>query len=238
MGSASGPLVGDVGDDLAGDLGPGLGARGGTSGDGDIVAGSGAVDPIRQRLLDAALTAFTERGYERVRVSDIAAEAGLSVGVLYTRFTDKAQLLAEALAQHAGAMTRRVRTRVETDLGSDPAAAAAVLATLVSESASSSDRLVVDAMAAAAREPSAAEALVPELAATRATVRDRVEQARGFGQIDSELDSDALASVLHATVVGAMALRAVGLPTPDHDAVVQVTQRMLASFAPTQRRST
>lgn len=226
MGSASGHLID----------GP---AAGGASQEpsGSGLVGDAEVDPIRRRLLDAALVAFTERGYERVRVSDIAAEAGLSVGVLYTRFADKAQLLAEALAQHAGETTRVVRERVETDLGPDPAAAAAVFTALVSEPASSSDRLVVDAMAAAAREPSAAEALVPELAATRATVRDRVERARLQGNVDVDLDPDALASVLHATVVGAMALRAVGLPTPDHDAVLQVTRRMMASFAPTHRRS-
>jgi AcrR family transcriptional regulator len=232
MASASGHLVDGTADDVA----PQERSPAGLLGAGTVVDADD-VDDIRQRLLDAALVAFTERGYERVRVSDIAAEAGLSVGVLYTRFADKAQLLAEALAQYAGETTRMVRARVETDLGPDPAAAAVVLATLVSEPAASSDRLVVDAMAAAAREPSAAEALVSELAATRATVRDRVERARRQGNVDADLDPDALASVLHATVVGAMALRAVGLPTPDHDAVLQVTRRMMASFAPTQGRS-
>ena len=198
--------------------------------------GHGGDDPIRQRLLAAALEAFVERGYERVRVSDIAAAAGLSVGVLYTRFADKAQLLAEALAQHAGGFTRTVRQRVEADLGADHRAAAEVLAALVAEPATPSDRLVVDAMAAAAREPSAAEALVPELAATRATVRARVSEARRAGDVDDRLDPDALASVLHAMVVGSMALRAVGLPTPDHDAVLAVTRRMTASFAPQGER--
>lgn len=193
-------------------------------------------DPIRQRLLDAALTAFAERGYERVRVSDIAAAAGLSVGVLYTRFDDKAQLLAEALAHHAGQLTRSVRERVEADLGTDPRTAAEVLAALVAEPASAADRLVVDAMAAAAREPSAAEALVPELAATRATVRQRVAEGRDLGAIDPDLDPDALATVLHAMVVGSMALRAVGLPAPDSDAVATVTRRMTASFSPDPER--
>ena len=40
--------------------------------------GHGGDDPIRQRLLAAALEAFVERGYERVRVSDIAAASCVS----------------------------------------------------------------------------------------------------------------------------------------------------------------
>lgn len=43
----------------------------------------------RDRLLTAGLSVFGELGYEAARVADIAAAAGLSVGVFYQRFRDK-----------------------------------------------------------------------------------------------------------------------------------------------------
>jgi AcrR family transcriptional regulator len=43
----------------------------------------------RDRLLHAGIRVFGELGYEAARVADIAAAAGLSVGVFYQRFKDK-----------------------------------------------------------------------------------------------------------------------------------------------------
>jgi AcrR family transcriptional regulator len=45
------------------------------------------------RILDAAEAMFTERGYERTTVSEIAKAAGSSVGAFYARFPDKGALL-------------------------------------------------------------------------------------------------------------------------------------------------
>lgn len=44
------------------------------------------------RLLSAAETAFSERGFAAARLSDIAAEAGVTVGAVYARFRDKEAL--------------------------------------------------------------------------------------------------------------------------------------------------
>ena len=43
----------------------------------------------RARLLEAAESVFAEKGYDGAKVSDIAAEAGCSVGAVYFRFKDK-----------------------------------------------------------------------------------------------------------------------------------------------------
>ena len=43
----------------------------------------------RDRLIRAGLAVFAQRGYEQTRMTDVAAEAGVSVGVLYQRFKDK-----------------------------------------------------------------------------------------------------------------------------------------------------
>src|SRR5688500_3573644 len=54
----------------------------------------------RQAILDAALTAFAERGYEAARLDDVAAKAGVAKGTLYLYFKDK-QALFEALVRGA-----------------------------------------------------------------------------------------------------------------------------------------
>jgi len=43
----------------------------------------------RDRLIQAGLSVFAQHGYNQARMTDIAAEAGVSVGVLYQRFDDK-----------------------------------------------------------------------------------------------------------------------------------------------------
>lgn len=43
----------------------------------------------RDRLISAGLSVFSRCGYAQTRMVDVAAEAGVSVGVLYQRFTDK-----------------------------------------------------------------------------------------------------------------------------------------------------
>ncbi|MCX4092388.1 TetR/AcrR family transcriptional regulator [Nocardia sp. alder85J] len=47
----------------------------------------------RERLLAAATTLFAERGYARVRITDITEAAGLSPGAFYRYFTDRRELM-------------------------------------------------------------------------------------------------------------------------------------------------
>ena len=47
----------------------------------------------KEKIVQAAIKLFEERGYEKTTSNDIAAEAGVSVGSFYVYFTDKRQLL-------------------------------------------------------------------------------------------------------------------------------------------------
>ena len=58
----------------------------------------------RERLLDAAEAVFAAKGYDGAKISDIAEEAGVSVGAIYFRFKDKDALffaIAEAFIEDA-----------------------------------------------------------------------------------------------------------------------------------------
>lgn len=56
-------------------------------------------EPVRrdtkERILEAALAVFGERGYAASSVEDIAAAAGVTKGAVYYYFTDKADLAAD-----------------------------------------------------------------------------------------------------------------------------------------------
>lgn len=54
-------------------------------------------DHSRERILDAAARLFRDRGYNSVRLTDIAAEAGLQKGSLYYHFASREEIVVEVL---------------------------------------------------------------------------------------------------------------------------------------------
>ena len=53
----------------------------------------------RQAILAAARRVFVHDGYHSARLTDIAAQAGCSVGTVYTYFEDRSELLSAVLEQ-------------------------------------------------------------------------------------------------------------------------------------------
>jgi AcrR family transcriptional regulator len=51
----------------------------------------------REAILDAALSVFSERGYEAARLDDVAERAGVAKGTLYLYFDDKEALFEEVI---------------------------------------------------------------------------------------------------------------------------------------------
>ena len=56
----------------------------------------------RRRIVEAASKGFRRRGVDGVSVSDIMAEAGLTVGGFYRHFESKEDLFQEALEEAMG----------------------------------------------------------------------------------------------------------------------------------------
>ena len=61
-----------------------------------MVARADAVAATRERLLASAWRHFSERPYEKVRLADIAADAGVTVQTLHLRFGTKDELFVAA----------------------------------------------------------------------------------------------------------------------------------------------
>jgi AcrR family transcriptional regulator len=62
----------------------------------------------RSGILDAALTAFSQKGYHATSLDDIAREAGVSKALIYEHFASKQELHADLIARNARELTQRV----------------------------------------------------------------------------------------------------------------------------------
>ena len=51
---------------------------------------------VRDRIIKAAVTVFSEKGYHRATISDVVQRSGLSVGAIYTHFRNKEELFLQS----------------------------------------------------------------------------------------------------------------------------------------------
>ena len=65
-----------------------------------------------QRILDAAVAVFAERGFHSSRVSDIAARADVADGTIYLYFKNKEEILMAAINSAFDAFMKHARTEV------------------------------------------------------------------------------------------------------------------------------
>src|SRR5689334_11708617 len=79
-----------------------------------------AADRPRE-ILDAALTVFVAKGFAATKLDDVAVAAGISKGLLYRYFDNKAELFKEVIRQTLVATIRTVGDRARA---SDSALAA------------------------------------------------------------------------------------------------------------------
>jgi AcrR family transcriptional regulator len=69
---------------------------------------SEAAAQTRERLLDEALTLFSQRGYAATGIRDILQAAGVTQPTLYHHFADKASLLQTLIERHYGESQQRL----------------------------------------------------------------------------------------------------------------------------------
>jgi AcrR family transcriptional regulator len=90
----------------------------------DTASGTGkrrrrlSAEQRRESILGAANLVFGQRGYDTVRIDDVAAEAGISKALIYEHFRSKHELYSELMNRAALEMLDRI-----VSAGSDPEAA-------------------------------------------------------------------------------------------------------------------
>lgn len=68
----------------------------------------------RNRIIQAAFKLFCENGYYHTSTTDIAKEAGVSIGVIYNYFADKKAIYLEVYVLYASTITRPVHEKLKT----------------------------------------------------------------------------------------------------------------------------
>jgi TetR/AcrR family fatty acid metabolism transcriptional regulator len=106
-----------------------------------VTPGPRAVGDKYQRILDAAVSVFAQKGFHAARISDVADRASVADGTIYLYFRNKEELLMTAINAAFDAFMSRART--ELDAVASPSAKLRRLAHLHLEALGSNRDLAV-----------------------------------------------------------------------------------------------
>jgi AcrR family transcriptional regulator len=177
----------------------------------------------RQRLVEAAIRLFAERGYDEVSVRDVGEALGMTTGAIYRRFRNKAELLAAAVAAKVALEVDRppgapipisyVQGATEL-LASHPDRAALRALLLDATAAAKSDAFVRRSLADLQRERFAAWARVA-----------RRDQDRGT--LSPDIGAETLVKLLWALEFGLVIFDVFGLEPPAAEEASAAVSRLL-----------
>jgi AcrR family transcriptional regulator len=193
-----------------------------------VTAVSAPTPTTRERLIAAAIEVFLADGYERARVHDVARAAGMTTGAIYANYRGKADLLFDAIAD---------RTDTELDgllegaAGHETRELLGVLGDRLVQPRRQPP-LLLEAIAAARRDPTLAELLRERFGERERLVARLVEQGKRDGSIDSALDTDVLARFCITLALGALTMSSLELDTPASEDWHSLIARLLDACAP------
>lgn len=197
-------------------------------------------DPLGDRLLDAAIEVFAERGYDRAGVAEIARRAGVTTGAIYSRHPNKAALLAAALEAHATDdldalfADHQFQGRAEDILH----IAGSHLVDPPADDGGRGTTMLAEAFLAARRDPAVAELLRNDVLDRQDKLRSIIEAAKASGGISPDLDTEALVTFCHALGFGFVMLGAVEVPMPDAEPWEHLIAHLLSALSDTAPLST
>ncbi|MFX0578962.1 TetR/AcrR family transcriptional regulator [Nocardia nepalensis] len=134
-------------------------------------------EQTRAKLLDAAARVFARRGYEGASVPEIAAEAGLSTGAIYSNFDGKVDLFHTLMAGEMRRQSERRVRRVTASPEDAVTAAGAQWADFVEDHRDSVLLLLEYCLSAARDNPSARLHAAEEFTRVRADLADLAPDA-------------------------------------------------------------
>jgi AcrR family transcriptional regulator len=186
----------------------------------------------RDRLLAAAVEVFVEQGYEGARLQDIARAAGLTTGAVYANFRGKDELLFAAIGARAD-------LAMDALLAETAAHEPRALLELLGDRLVATRRqppLLVDAIAAARRDPALGEALRARLAAREQLLVEIVDRAKADGALDRALDGEVFARFGLTLAMGAIVMRALSIEPPAVGGWHELISRLLDALSEEQQQ--
>ena len=177
--------------------------------------------------LERAMQVFWAKGYGATSLDDLCASTGLGRSSLYAAFGDKQGLYLSALERYESAAVGRITTALSNSKSPLDGIVAFI------------DRIIDDILAGPGRRGCFIGNCAAELARqdrtvaahvrqsierVQSTFRDALLQARDAGQLEKNVDIDALAAFLMSGIQG---LRLVGKANPDRTVLKNIAKVML-----------
>ena len=175
-----------------------------------------STEETREQLLAAAVRVFAAEGYEGSRVSEIAAEAGLSTGAIYSHYGSKAELLCAAIRSKG---PKAVAGLVESGASGSVVGVLRFLGTRLGVArpksrGAGSRAILVESLAASRREPEVADVLRESLREREQQFADLVRAGQAVGEIGADVSADGVARLCLLLLLGSVVTRTVDLPSP------------------------
>jgi AcrR family transcriptional regulator len=189
----------------------------------------------RRQILEAAMTCFAREGFHRTSMHDIYAESGLSPGAVYGYFEGKDQII-EAIAGEAHRLAQAVAASGPGDDDGQEGGLYELLEALIGgfehfdlAQVEERVRLSVQLWAEALRNPRVGALQRENVEAVRAAFARMASQGQASGQLDSELEPDAVARAMIALFQG-LILQRTWYEEIDLDAYRAVVRAMLGGL--------
>jgi AcrR family transcriptional regulator len=170
-------------------------------------------DETKDQLLAAAARVFASRGYQGARVSEIAAEAGLTTGAIYAHYPTKADLLADAIRSGGPAA---VASLFATQSPDSVLRMLEVLGSALPTATAKRPRsMIIEYLAAGQHDPQVTEVLREAIETREAGMADLLRRGQDSGTVTDAAPIDAVARLITLIVLGNAVARAVELTPPD-----------------------
>jgi AcrR family transcriptional regulator len=165
---------------------------------------------VRERIIKAAVTVFSEKGYHRATISDVVQRSGLSVGAIYTHFRNKEELFLQSCDLISGQGLDQLAARLApltTSVERLRAAVAYYVETIDEFEDAPGQVGLVRAWAEAGEEPGVREMLVRRRERLVGAAQLLLREAIARGELPSWVDVDALARGFMALLDGLLLQR-------------------------------
>ena len=141
-------------------------------------------EEAKQRVLDAAQHLLGEQGVDAFTVEEVAKRSGVAKTTIYRHWPSRDQLMLESL----DCLVHTFPTPNTGSLPGDLEAFFVQLSTVVSDPAMS--QMMLDVIAAAAKDPEIAELHREMMAERLGPLRTIIDLARGRSELPADLDTD------------------------------------------------
>jgi AcrR family transcriptional regulator len=165
---------------------------------------------VRDRIIKAAVTVFSDKGYHRATISDVVQRSGLSVGAIYTHFRNKEELFLHSCDQISGQGLDEMALRLAplTSTADRLRAAVAYYVETIDEFDDAPGQVgLVRAWAEAGDEPGVREMLVRRRERLVGAAQLLIQEGVSRGELPASLDVDAIARGFMALLDGLLLLR-------------------------------